>query len=69
MIARKKSWLDNESDDHANFSFGESEATLQQYTADQEMYAIRKNKLKNNNNNENVNNNFKHPSPIGKEIR
>ena len=69
MIARKKSWLDNESDDHANFSCGESEATLQQYTADQEMYAIRKNKLKNNNNNENVNNNFKHPSPIGKEIR
>ena len=28
-----------------------------------------RNKLKNNNNNENVNNNFKHPSPIGKEIR
>ena len=61
MIARKKSWLDNESDDHANFSCGESEVTLQQYTADQEMYAFSKNKKKNNNN-------FKHPSPMGKEI-
>ena len=67
MIARKKSWLDNESDDHANFSCGESEVTLQQYSADQEMYAISKNK-KNNNNNEKANNNFKHPSPIGKEV-
>ena len=46
MIARKKSWLDNESDDHANFSCGESEATLQQYTADQEMYAIRTEQIK-----------------------
>ena len=46
MIARKKSWLDSESDDHANFSCGESEVTLQQYTADQEMYAISKNKKK-----------------------
>ena len=46
MIARKKSWLDSESDDHANFSCGESEMTLQQYTADQEMYAISKNKKK-----------------------
>ena len=59
--------MDNESDDHANFSCGESEVTLQQYTADQEMYAISKNK-KNNNNNEKANNNFKHPSPIGKEV-
>ena len=69
MIARKKSWLDSESDDHANFSCGESEVTLQQYTADQEMYAISKNKKKNNNNNEKANNYFKHLSPIGKEIR
>ena len=68
MIARKKSWLDSESDDHANFSCGESEVTLQQYTADKEMYAISKNK-KNNNNNENANNYFKHLSPIGNEIR
>ena len=65
MIARKKSWLDSESDDHANFSCGESEVTLQQYTADQEMYAISKNKKKNNNNNEKANNYFKHLSPIG----
>ena len=69
MIARKKSWLDNESDDHANFSCGESEVTLQQYSADQEMYAISKNKKNNNNNNEKANNYFKHLSPIGKEIR
>ena len=60
--------MDNESDDHANFSCGESEVTLQQYTADQEMYAISKNKKKNNNNNEKANNYFKHLSPSARKF-